>query len=99
MASGKQKREFSPGTMSLMLTPGLGDSTLIEGNFEGFASGLRLVLGTKAFVGGKQGTFSLCGAAYLDGGDGLESVPAIQGNVSRIGAFQIGRQVGVVNLS
>jgi len=69
MASGKQKREFSPGTMSLMLTPGLGDSILIEGNFEGFASGLRLVLGTKAFVGGKQGTFSLCGAAYLDGGD------------------------------
>ena len=69
MASGKLLGEFSLKSTSLTLSPGPGGSTLIAGNFEGTATGFGTIIGTGTFVGGKQGTFSWCGAAYLDSGD------------------------------
>ena len=71
MASGKQIGEFSLKATSLTFTPGPGSSTVIQGNFEGTATGFGAVLGTGTFVGGKSGTFSWCGGAYLDNGDTL----------------------------
>ena len=69
MAKGKELGEFSLKSTSLTLSPGPAGSTLIQGNFEGTATGFGAVLGTAAFVGGKSGTFSYCGGAYLDNGD------------------------------
>jgi hypothetical protein len=72
MASGKQVGEFSLKSTSLTLTPGPGGSTIVQGNFEGTASGFGTVIGTGTFVGGKSGTFSWCSAAYLDNGETLD---------------------------
>ncbi len=50
-------------------------SVLVETNWEGTATGFGAVFGTGTYVGGpKNGTFSLCSAAYLDNGDGLTGI-------------------------
>jgi len=69
MAAGKQIAEYSMKFTSLTYSPGPGGSTVIQGNCEGTASGFGTVQGTGTFVGGKSGTFSYCGASYLDNGD------------------------------
>lgn len=69
MAKGKALGEYSMKTTSLTINPGPGGSTLIQGNFEGTASGFGTVFGTATFVGGSSGTSDWCGVAYLDNGE------------------------------
>jgi hypothetical protein len=71
MASGKHVGEFSFKFTSLAVRPGPAGSTIIEGNYEGPVSGMRVatILGTAAFVGRKSGTYSSCSVLYLDNGE------------------------------
>ncbi len=69
MAKGKATGEFSFKSTSLRVSPGPGGSTVIESTMEGTASGFGAVIATAAFVGRKSGTFSFCGAAYMDNGE------------------------------
>ena len=69
MAAGQQSGEFSLKIASLIFTPGPANSVLVQANCEGTATGFGTILNTGTFVVGKSGTFSLCGAAYLDNGD------------------------------
>jgi hypothetical protein len=69
MAAGKPIGEYSMKSTSWTLRPGPAGSTVIDGNFEGTATGFGSVLGTGTFLVGKIGTFSYCGAAYPDDGD------------------------------
>src|SRR5262249_27701430 len=71
MAKGKLIGEFSSKSTSVTVAPGPAGSTLVQGNFEGPATGFGTVLGTATFVGGKSGTCSWCGVAYLDNGEEL----------------------------
>jgi hypothetical protein len=71
MASGKHVGEFSFKFTSLAVRPGPAGSTIIEGNYEGPASGTGTIIGTAAFVGRKSGTYSTCSALYLDSGEEL----------------------------
>lgn len=60
------------GTTSLTFMPGPAGSTLVQGNYEGTATGgFGTVAGTSTFVGGKSGTFEYCGMAWLDDGSEL----------------------------
>jgi hypothetical protein len=71
MTKGKQLGEWSVKFTSFTLTPGPAGSTLVQGNFEGTSTGeiAGTQLGTVTFVGGKSGTYTLCGTVYLDNGD------------------------------
>ena len=69
MAAGQQSGEFSLKIASLIFSPGPANSVLVQANCEGTATGFGADLNTGTFVVGKSGTFSLCGAAYLDNGD------------------------------
>jgi len=85
MASGQGSIEFSLKTTSLTFTPGPGGSTLVQGNWEGTATGLGALAGTATFVsaGMKSATYSWCGVAYLDNGDSVTS--NTQGTIESIG--------------
>ena len=69
MAKGKATGEFSLKTTSISVSAGPAGSTIVQCNLEGTATGLGAIIATAAFVGGKNGTFSYHGAAYLDNGD------------------------------
>jgi len=70
MAKGKEVGEFSMNLTTITFSPGPAGSVLNEANFEGTATGgFGTVAGTATFVGGKSGTFSYCGAAWMDSGD------------------------------
>lgn len=73
MATGKQVGEFALKATSLTLTPGPGGSVLVQGNFDGPSAAFGAILRTATFVsvGSKNGTFSVCAAAYLENGDVL----------------------------
>jgi hypothetical protein len=74
MAKGKKLAEWSMTTTSVTYMPGPAGSTLVQANFEGTATGgFGTIGGTATFVGGKSGTMSYCGAAYLDNGDELSA--------------------------
>ena len=53
---------------SFTFTPGPANSVLVQVNFEGAGHGYTALF-TGTFVVGKSGTYSLCGALYLDNGD------------------------------
>ena len=69
MATGKPIGEFSMKSTSWTLRPGPAGCTLIDGNFEGTATGFGTILGTATFLVGKIGTFTYCGAAFPDNGN------------------------------
>ena len=69
MAAGQQSGEFSMKLVSMRFIPGPANSVLLEANCEGTATGFGQVALTATFVTGKSGTFSSCGAAYVDNGD------------------------------
>ena len=73
MAKGKALGEYSAKSTSATLSPGPGGSTVIAINFEGTGNvaglGSGTIVGTGTFVGGKSGTFSYCGAGFLDNGE------------------------------
>jgi hypothetical protein len=69
MATGKPIGEFSLKCSSWRFSPGPAGSSVVEGNFEGTASGFGTVLGTGTFMVGKIGTFSYCGAAFPENGE------------------------------
>ena len=75
MASGKAVGEFSFKLVTINNSPGPAGSVLIQVNWEGTATGFGAVFATATYVGGpKNGTFSECGTAYLDNGDGLSGI-------------------------
>jgi hypothetical protein len=80
MASGKPAGELSAKFTSFTLTPGPAGSILTQGNCEGLVTGFGTVIASLTAVGGKSGTLSYCGDAYLDNGDQLsgtgKSLPA-----------------------
>ena len=84
MAKGKELGVFSSKSTSLTYLPGPAGSTLVQANFEGTATGFGTIGGTATFVGGKSGTFSYYGAAYLDNGDQLNGSGA--GTYESVGA-------------
>jgi hypothetical protein len=73
MAKGKSVGEYSAKSTSATLSPGPGGSTITAINFEGTGNraglGSATIIGTGTFVGGKSGTYSYCGAAFLDNGE------------------------------
>ena len=74
MAAGKAIGEFSFKAVTITYSPGPAGSVLAQANWEGTVTGFGAVFSTATYVGGpKSGTFSSCGAAYLDNGDGLNA--------------------------
>jgi len=75
MAAGKPTGEFSFKMVGMTNTSGPAGSVLVQVNFEGTASGFGAVFDTCTFIGGgKDGTFSEVGSAYLENGDLLTGV-------------------------
>ncbi len=73
--AGKQIGEFSFKFITITNSPGPAGSVLVQVNWEGTATGFGAVFSTVTYVGGpKDGTFSDCGTAYLDNGDGLSGI-------------------------
>ncbi len=67
--------EFSLKMITQTNTPGPAGSVLIQVNFEGTGTGFGAIFDTATFIGGgKDGTFSEAGSAYLDNGDVLSGV-------------------------
>lgn len=60
----------------MTLLPGPAGSTISQVNFEGTATGFGTVAITASFVGGKTGTLSANGVAYLENGDLLTGAAA-----------------------
>jgi hypothetical protein len=66
MSKGKELGVFSAQGTSVTYLPG----PAVQANFEGTGTGFGTIGGTATFVGGgKSGTLSYNGAAYLDNGD------------------------------
>jgi hypothetical protein len=73
--AGKAIGEFSFKLVAINNSPGPAGSVLIQVSWEGTATGFGAVFATATYVGGpKNGTFSECGTAYLDNGDGLSGI-------------------------
>ena len=87
MASGKAIGEFSFKVVTIANSPGPAGSVLSQVNWEGTATGFGAVFATATYVGGpKNGTFSECGTAYLDNGDGISGIG--QGTYESSGKYQ-----------
>jgi hypothetical protein len=87
MASGKAIGEFSFKVVAITNSPGPAGSVLSQVNWEGTATGFGAVFATATYVGGpKNGTFSECGTAYLENGDGLSGIG--QGTYESTGKHQ-----------
>jgi len=68
--AGKPIGEFSMKMITITNTPGPAGSLLIQVNFEGTATGFGSIFETATFIGGgKDGTFSIVGSAYMDNGE------------------------------
>jgi len=75
MAAGKQIGEFSLKALTGTYSPGPAGGVLNQVNCEGTATGFGQVFGTATYAGGpKGGTFSWCGAAFLDNGEELTGI-------------------------
>jgi hypothetical protein len=97
MASGKQIGEFSFKAITIGNSPGPAGSVLIHVNWEGTASGFGAVFVTTTYVGGaKSGTYGDSATAYLDNGDGLQSIG--QGTYESTGKHQW-RTAGFMQIS
>ena len=95
--AGKAIGEFSLKGITGSYSPGPAGSVLTQWNFEGTATGFGAAFGTATFVGGpKGGTFSYCGAAYLDNGEGSTAVG--QGTFESIGKHRW-RTEGILQVS
>jgi hypothetical protein len=111
MASGKAIGEFSFKAITATCSPGPAGSVLNQVNWEGTATGFGAVFSTVTYVGGpKNGTFSECGTAYLDNGDGLNGIgqgpTRVSGNTGgarrALCSFSYGRRIcgeGEMNLA
>lgn len=75
MASGKPLMEFSLKMVTFTHTLGPAGSILIQVNSEGTGTGFAAVFDTSTLVGGgKDGTYTTVGVAYLDNGEISNSV-------------------------
>ena len=74
MASRKPVGEFSFKFITITCIPGPAGSVLNQTTWEGTASGFGAVFTTVTYVGGKSGSYSECGTAFLDNGDGLSGI-------------------------
>jgi|SRR5208282_6315566 len=84
MASGKQIGEFSFKFTSLINIPGPAGSVLNQYTWEGTGTGFGAVFTTTTSAGSlKGGTYSECGTAFLDNGEGLTGIG--QGTYESIG--------------
>lgn len=85
MASRKQIGEFSFKFITITCSPGPGGSVLNQTTWEGTATGFGAVFTTVTYVGGpKSGTYSECGTAFLENGDGISGIG--QGTYESTGA-------------
>ena len=67
--------EFSFKMITQTNAPGPAGSVLIQVNFEGTGTGFGAIFDTATFIGGgRDGTFSEAGSAYLDNGEVLSGV-------------------------
>jgi len=97
MATGKKVGEFSFKFTSLANIPGPAGSVLNQFTWEGTATGFGAVFTTTTSVGGaKGGTYSECGSAFMDDGDGLGGIG--QGTYESIGKNRW-RTVDVIQIS
>jgi len=99
MATGKQVGEFSAKLNTVTFSLGPHGSSILQANVEGSATGLGAVWGTGSFVvgGGKSGTYSWCGIAYLDNGEQVANNGV--GTYESIGKHRWRTQVPAVQLS
>jgi len=75
MPRGKALGEFSFKAVTITNSPGPAGSVLSQVNWEGTATGFGAVFATATYVGGpKNGTYSECGIAYLENGDGISGI-------------------------
>ncbi|HYB90368.1 MAG TPA: hypothetical protein VEC38_04915 [Candidatus Binataceae bacterium] len=75
MASGKPIGEFSMKMVTATVEAGPAASILNRVNFEGTATGFGAIFETATFVGGgKDGTFSIVGTAFLENGDSMSGI-------------------------
>lgn len=73
--AGKPIGEFSLKMVSQTNSAGPAGSVLVQVNFEGTGTGFGAIFDTSTFVGGgRDGTFSQVGSAYLDNGEVLSGV-------------------------
>jgi len=73
--TGKPIGEFSFKMTNQTNLPGPAGSVLVQVNFEGTGAGFGAIFDTSTFIGGgKDGTFSQVGSAYLDNGDVLNGI-------------------------
>jgi hypothetical protein len=97
MAKGNELGVFSSTSTSATYLPGPGGGTLTQVNFEGTGTGFGTIGGTATFAGGgKGGTLSYCGAAYLDNGDQVTG--AGTGTYESVGAHRWRTQL-IVHIS
>lgn len=97
MAKGKELGTFEMKSTTATFLPGPAGSTLVQGNYEGTATGgFGAVAGTATFVGGKSGTFSYCGGSYAEDGDQLSAHGT--GTYESIGVHRW-RTQGILHLS
>jgi hypothetical protein len=71
MAADQPIGEFTLKSTSLTISAGPAGSTVIKANFEGSAGALGVVIGTGAFIGAKNGTYSWTAIAYLGNGEAM----------------------------
>ena len=75
MASRKAVGEFSFKAITVTYSPGPAGSVLAQVNWEGTATGFGAVFATATYVGGpKGGSYSECGAAFMDDGRALTGI-------------------------
>jgi hypothetical protein len=73
--AGKPVGEFSFKMINQTNSPGPAGSVLVQVNFEGTGTGFGAVFDTSTFIGGgRDGTFSSAGSAYLDNGEVLSGI-------------------------
>jgi hypothetical protein len=73
--AAKAVGEFSFKLVASRNSPGPAGSPLIEVSWEGTGTGLGVTFVTATYVGSpKGGSYSTCGVAYLDNGDGLTTM-------------------------
>ena len=71
MAKGNELGDYTLRLITVTVKPGLSGSVVLEGNWEGIATGYGTILCTSLWVGGDSGTYTFYSAVYLDTGERL----------------------------
>ena len=71
MAKGNELGDYTLRLITVTVKPGLSGSVVLEGNWEGIATGYGTILSTSLMVGAGSGTYTFYSAVYLDTGERL----------------------------